>query len=198
MLLCLFVFLAPLMCVGVYSISAQLERGQTVSFRRTLRACLKRYIGSELVFVLALLIIFLVWGRATSMVSIFIPATSGSSFAHIVPYALALSAVSSLFLALIFASSVFSLPMIMHRDIDTVTAIATSINAVLRNKIVMAEWAILISFLCLIGLLTFGAALVILLPTIGHAVWYGYIETIDASEFPRHKTGITSVSRHSE
>ena len=36
--------------------------------------------------------------------------------------------------AITFAASAFSLPMIMHRDVDTVTAIVTSINAVLRSS----------------------------------------------------------------
>ena len=30
---------------------------------------------------------------------------------------------------------------------------------------------------------------------VGHAVWHGYLDTIDVSEFPRHEVGITAVAR---
>lgn len=197
-LFCLFIFLAPLICMGIYAISAQIERQLTVSFGRTLRACLKWYIGNELVFILVLVVIFLVWGRAISMASIFIPSSTNGTVEDILPYALALISISSIFLILLFCCSVFSLPMIMHRDVDTITAIISSINAVLRNKLVMTLWALIISLLLLAGLLTMGAGLVIFLPLIGHAIWHGYLETIDGSAFPRHKIGITSTSRNTK
>lgn len=194
-LLCLFVFAAPLACIGTYAISAQLERGQTVSFIRTVRACLQRYLGNALVYILVLLVVFLVWGRATSMVSIFMPINPDSSFEQLFSYGAALFAVCLLFSMIIFAASAFALPMIMHRDVDTVTAIISSVNAVLRNKLVMMLWASLIGVALLIGLLTFGLALIVLLPIIGHAAWHGYLATIDASEFPRHQLGITAKPR---
>jgi len=47
-ILCGFIFLAPLTCIGLYAISAQLERGQPVSLVRTLRAAFKRHLGNEM------------------------------------------------------------------------------------------------------------------------------------------------------
>ena len=85
--------------------------------------------------------------------------------------------------------------MIMHRDVDTVTAIVTSINAVLRNKLAMIVWLSLIMLGLLIGLFTAFVGLIVILPVIGYGAWHGYLETIDASQFPRHSVGITSVPR---
>lgn len=194
-LLCGFVFAAPIACLGTYAISAQLERNQAVSFKRTLRACFKRYLGTELVFALVLLIVFLVWARASSMISIFLPHSGEFQLAEMAGYVTALSLVSLLFLSITFAASVFSLPMIMHRDVDAITAVLTSVNAVLRNKGVMLVWGVLIAATMLVGALTAGLALVAILPAIGHAVWHGYLETIDASAFPRHQIGITATQR---
>ncbi len=195
-MLCGFVFAAPLACIGTYAISAQLERGQKVSIKRTLRACLQRYIGNELVFTLVLLVVFLVWARASSMVSIFLPVNPETELGDMAGYIFGLSLVSLLFLSITFAASVFALPMIMHRDVDAVTAVVTSINAVLRNKIAMVVWGCLIGVILIVGFLSAGIFLVLLLPAMGHAVWHGYLDTIDASEFPRHKVGITSVPRN--
>lgn len=186
------VFAAPIACIGTYAISAQLERGTTVSIKRVIRACLQRYIGTILVYALVLLVVFLIWARASSMVSVFLPYSSDAQIADMSVYFSALTIISGVFLSIIYTASVFSLPMIMHRDVDAITAVITSINAVLRNKAVMAMWAILIALGIAAGLLTLGLGLIIILPAVGHAVWHGYLETIDASPFPLHKVGITA------
>ncbi len=194
-LLCGFVFAAPLACIGTYAISAQIERDEPVSLKRTLRASFKRYIGTELVFTLVLLVVFLLWARASSVVSIFLPANPDHQLSDMVGYLVSLSVVSSVFMSITFAASVFSVPMIMHRNVDAITAVVTSINAVLRNKRVMSVWGMIIAIIVVVGVLTAGIALVFLLPAIGHAVWHGYLETINVEDFPRHELGITANPR---
>ena len=39
--------------------------------------------------------------------------------------------------------------------------------------------------------------LIVIIPVIGYAAWHGYLDTIDADDFPRHDIGITSVPRES-
>ena len=190
-----FVFIAPLTCIGLYAISAQLERDQPVSLVRTLRAAFKRHLGNEMIFAVALLILFLVWARAGTMVSVFIPQTGDPELADFITYLSVGSVVGAVFALVTFSASAFSLPMIMHRDVDSITAIVTSINAVLRNKRAMLVWLSLILAGLLIGLLTAFIGLIVILPVIGFGVWHGYLETIDAEAFPRHTVGITSIPR---
>jgi uncharacterized membrane protein len=77
--------------------------------------------------------------------------------------------------------------------------VVTSVNAVLRNKPAMALWAVCIVLavspgfaLLLIGrgrssaLVLAMVALGLTLPTIGHATWHAYRETIDAEAWPPH------------
>jgi uncharacterized membrane protein len=190
-----FVFMAPVICIGLYAISAQLERNQPVSFARALRAGFKRYLSNELVFALVLLVLFLVWARAGAMVSVFFPTRGNPTLADLTVYLSVGSAVGAIFAILTFSISAFSLPMIMHRRVDGVTAVVTSINAVLRNKLPMTIWLGIIVAALLIGAATTFIGLAVLLPVIGHAVWHGYLETIDASGFPRHEVGITAAPR---
>ena len=56
-------------------------------------------------------------------------------------------------------------------------------------------WLTLIVAAILIGVATAFIGLVVILPTIGYAVWHGYLETIDASAFPRHTVGVTAQPR---
>jgi len=44
-------------------------------------------------------------------------------------------------------------------------------------------------------MLTAFVGLVVILPIIGYGAWHGYLETIDASDFPRHNVGITATPR---
>ncbi len=191
-----FVFLAPLTCIGLYAISAQLERGQQPTLARSLRAAFRRHVGNEMVFALALLVIFLVWARAAVMVSVFFPTDGSPAVRDWVMYLGFGSLVGSVFAAATFSASAFSLPMLMHRDVDSITAIVTSINAVLRNKGAMAVWLVLIVVLLVAGVATAFVGLIVIIPVIGYAAWHGYQETIDAEDFPRHDVGITAVPRN--
>ena len=190
-----FVFIAPLSCIGLYAISAQIERGQEPSMSRSLRSAFKRHLGNEMVFALVLLIIFMVWARAAIMLSIFIPTGSSLELKELITYLGVGTIVGAMFAVVTFSASAFSLPMIMHRDVDSITAIVTSINAVLRNKLAMVIWLTLILAGLLIGMLTAFIGLIVILPIIGYGAWHGYLETIDASDFPRHNVGITATPR---
>jgi uncharacterized membrane protein len=191
-----FVFLAPLTCIGLYAISAQLERGQPPLMMRSLRAAFRRHLGNEMIFAIVLLVIFMVWARAAVIITVFFPTDGEVTFRILWPYLTFGSIVGAVFAAVTFCASAFSLPMIMHRDVDSITAIVTSVNAVLRNKRAMFVWLTLIVSGLLLGLVTAFVGLVVIVPVIGYAAWHGYLETIDADDFPRHEVGITSVPRN--
>ena len=191
-----FVFIAPLLAVGTYAISEQIERGEQPSLRR----CLfeeRRAFASLMVFALMLMVVFLVWARAGSAIHVFFPVGSDPGWREYLTFFGIGSVVGSIFAAVVFAAAAFSLPMLVDRDVDTVTAVVTSINAVLRNKAAMVVWAGLIVLAVAPGFsLLFvgrerGAAVAVLmvalgltLPLIGHATWHAYRETIDASAWP--------------
>ena len=190
-----FVFLAPLTCIGLYAISAQLERGQPPLMTRSIRAAFKRHFGNEMIFALVLLMIFLVWARAAVMVSVFFPTEGDITTMQLVSFFTFGTTIGAVFAAITFSASAFSLPMIMHRDVDSITSIVTSVNAVLRNKRAMLVWLTIIVVSLLVGVATLFVGLVVIVPVIGYAAWHGYLETIDAEAFPRHQVGITSVPR---
>jgi len=195
-----FILVAPLLAVGTYSISEQIERGLQPSLRR----CFveeRRAFGNLMVFALILMIVFLVWWRAASAVHIFFPVDMTTpDWTDYLQFLGIGSAVGSIFAVIVFAAAAFSLPMLVDREADSITAVVTSINAVLRNKRAMAVWAALIVLAVAPGfaLLLLGrgngtgfalvmALLGITLPLIGHATWHAYRATIDASAWPRNE-----------
>lgn len=179
-----FIFVAPMLAFGLYSVSRQLCEGKQPDLGHTIRA-IKRPLSNAMVFTLVLLVIFLLWARAGMMVQVFFPFGRDPEWTHIVSFLLIGSAVGSIFASVSFAASVFSLPMIANRDVDVITAVISSINAVLRNKPAMLVWAFLISVMTLIGFLTAGLGLIIIIPWLAYATWHGYREALDVSEWPK-------------
>ena len=178
-----FMFLGPVLAIGLYSISCQIQNGM----KPVLGFCLregKRHLGNEMVFAVILLVVFLLWMRAASMVHIFFPVEANPEWSDLAVFLGIGTLIGAIFSAVIFCASAFSLPMFMDRKVDVVTAVITSINAVLRNKAVLLLWGFLIVFFLLLGFLT--GTLLILLPLIGHATWHAYQETIIADAWPKH------------
>lgn len=178
-----FIFVAPLLATGLYSISRQLQRGETPSLRRSLKR-MRWALRDALIFALVLLVIFLVWVRAGVMVHVFFPVGEEVELIALLRFLAIGSAVGSIFALVTFSAAAFSLPMIVDRDVDMITACVTSVNAVLRNKPAMAVWVALIVGLTGIGFATAGLGLVIVIPLLGYATWHAYVETIDASDWP--------------
>ena len=191
-----FVLVAPILAVGTYAISRQLERGKVPSLRRCLREE-QRAFGNLMVFALMLMVVFLVWARAGSAIHVFFPVGEQPGWREYLTFFGIGSAVGSILALIVFAAAAFSLPMLVDRRVDSVTAVVTSINAVLRNKPAMAVWAACIVLAVAPGfaLLSIGrergaglawimVALGITLPLIGHATWHAYRDTIDAGQWP--------------
>ncbi len=178
-----FVFVAPLLATGMYSVSRQIQRGEKASFGRSVRR-MGQTLRDALIFSLVLLVIFLVWVRAGAMIHIFFPATADEGLAGLLPFLAIGSAVGSIFALFTFAAAAYSLPMIVDRDVDMITACVTSVNAVLRNKPAMLVWVLLIIILTGLGFATLGLGLIVSIPVLGYATWHAYQDTIDAGDWP--------------
>jgi uncharacterized membrane protein len=177
-----FVFVAPLIAVGLYCVSRELERGRRPSLAHSF-VLARRVAGQAGVFALVQLVVLMLWSRAGMMVNAFVPIEDGQWLSLLEFLAIG-SAAGSVFAVFTFATAAFSLPMIADRDVDMVTAGISSANAVLRNKAVMLLWAALIAALTLVGFLTAYLGLVVIMPWLAYAAWHAYRETLDASEWP--------------
>jgi uncharacterized membrane protein len=115
------------------------------------------------------------------MVHIFFPTDGTVRFRELTVFLGVGSAVGSIFAAISFAASVFSLPFIANRDVDVVTAVVSSINAVLRNRRTMLLWAVIVATLTFLGFVTAMTGFVVIIPWLGYATWHGYRAALDVS-----------------
>lgn len=173
----------PFLAMGLYEVSRQREAGKAPSLGGSL-TCWDRHLGSMGMLVLMLVVLELLWGRASLMVfALFfetgMPSTTGVVQAIFNPenveFVTAYLLVGGVFAALVFASCVVSIPMILDRDTDAITAGLTSFQVVLGNPGVMLVWGLMIVVLVLAALaLPWTLGLVLVGPWLGHASWHAY------------------------
>lgn len=175
-----FVFIAPLLAFTLYAVSRHLSNGIKPTLAQTLAAA-RRPFANSLVFALVLLVIFLLWARAGSMVYIFFPGDAESGQGGLASFLVIGSAVGAVFAGISFAVSAFSLPFIANREVDVVTAVVSSINAVLRNKWTMLCWASIILGFTVLGIVTLLVGFILIIPWLAYATWHGYRAALDVS-----------------
>ena len=83
-------------------------------------------------------------------------------------------ALGGLFATIIFSVSVVSIPMILDRRTDAITAGLTSIRLVLAQPTVLMPWAATITVLVVLAMLPGFAGLLVVGPVLGHASWHAY------------------------
>jgi uncharacterized membrane protein len=83
------------------------------------------------------------------------------------------------FAAIVFTISVVSFPIILDRDVCVVTAVVTSVRAVIANPIPMAGWGIIVAYVMFIAAIPFFLGLAIAFPVLGHATWHLYRKVVE-------------------
>jgi uncharacterized membrane protein len=176
-----FLLMGPFLCLGLYKASLRLEQGEKPDFGDSLLAWDTRT-GTLAIFGFVLLVLEMLWGRAALIVFAVsfdgMPDFQGSVVkllaADNLQFIIAYLGVGAIFAGLIFAVSVVSIPMILHRATDSITAGLTSMRLVLTQPVVMVFWGALITLLVVLAMLPWFAGLLVVGPVVGHASWHAY------------------------
>lgn len=185
-----FLLMGPFLCLGLYDASKAM---QTHTHRPSLRASLQAWRptkGTMAIFAGVLLILEMLWGRA-SLVVFAVSFNTMPEKANIlamlldpqnIGFLITYTVVGGVFAGLIFTTSVISIPMIMDRQVDAVSAGLTSMRACLQNPGVMLLWGALITGLVVLAMLPAFLGLLIIGPVIGHATWHAYRHIVPQTE----------------
>lgn len=180
-----FLLMGPVLCLGIYRVSLRLEQGEKPEFLDSL-LCWRSRLSSIGLFGLVLLVLELLWGRASLVVFALsfdgMPDFRGSLLALLdpqnLPFIVSYVAVGGVFAGLIFSVSVVAIPMMLDRATDPITAGLTSLRLVMTQLPVMLLWGALITTLIVIALLPAFAGLLLAGPLLGHASWHAYRDAV--------------------
>ncbi len=182
-----FVFVAPMLAMGLYEAGRQIERGEKPTLGEMLYV--RSAVRLDLAYLgLFLVLIYLLWGRIAQIVYGLSTYQLHRTTRDFVDFAISTTDGQTMLLTgtliggaiayLTYCAVVIAAPMLLDQKTGVFAAIVTSVRTVADNFWPMTLWAVIIAVLVLISAATGFIAFIVIFPWLGLATGRAYRELV--------------------
>jgi uncharacterized membrane protein len=180
-----FPLVAPLLAAGLYEMSRRIGREEPFTASDIFMVIFNQQRREFGWMSLVVLFIFWIWAYQVRLIlaltlqyqsfsslgdlaTIVLTTVEGASFLMVG------SVVGAVLATVLFSVTVISMPLLVDRNVDIVTAIITSVRTVLQSPAVMLAWGASVGALTLLAIAPVLVGVIVIFPVLGHTTWHLY------------------------